>query len=1253
MESNVNFKYYAFISYSHEDEEYAKRIQKKLTEYKLPSVIRKANPLLPDNVRPIFRDATNLTTGMLQGTLHSELEHSKFLIVLCSPNSAKPNDENKHWVNNEVQHFIDIGRAEFIIPVIVGGEPHASNSEEECFCPALLSLPGGDELLGIDIRKNLKKKITFGKSIKRKLGIPDEDDLEEKAIVHIVAKMLGLTIDDLWDWNKKAQKRKAYTRLFTAAACFVVMLSAGLTIYFKKFHVYHEYFVDYVERAVQKKNGTDIEFTGLGKLLEEELKGREKYYRFDYIDGKLKRIIPVNSVKNSKELLSEFEYNGSTGLLQARILKNANNTIIVRNVYEQQGAVIDFKSATGSPTSFNVDLSWLEAVNAEGGNANIKSKKFERNEAGYVVRELFFGSHGAEHPAKDKDGTAGVEFVLDELGRPVQTWYLGYRNDSSITNNEVLFYRQPLKDGMAGYFYEYDDNFNICKLMYVNSDGKPIRDWNGAIVTVYEYQNGNLIRETFCDDSGAIYPNYEGIAYIEYEYDDLGRHISTSFHDKNGGYICNSDKYAIEKVSYDKNENVNIITRYYYDENNVLCLNEDGFAISKRLFDLYGNCIESSCYDSDEKPVDYGDSGWHKATISYNDKGFIEFECFFDQNGLPVLGSGEFAKAEFLYNDENEVKEVRYFDTDFKTLKESWENIAITTYEYDKLGNIVEEKNFDRNRKPALTKFGHFSKKIDFDAYGNKIGVSYFDIDNKPVIIWYGFAVSEHKYDKFGNCISSAYYSDSEKQKLCDTSYGYAYIEYEYDDKGNEIYQKRYNSKKEPLEPFCIIKKEYDDNNNVTKISYFDKNNKLAKCGDNYAQVRYEYNEYGQVIKEEFFDETLQHALLHETIELADIWEFFYYAIVYYEYDTHKNLIKKTFYDNNAVLGIQLEWKFGSKKDTYVFHLLLQDGQERDIFYENGNIVHTKSCFADGYTNERFYDDGKLIHTISNFSDGDKLEEFYENGERVREIWIKNDGYKSETFYEDGGRVREIWNHNDGTKTEEFYENGERVKRNEFYDGYSIEELYENGQRTREIIRYDTGNKYELLYEDGNWNPVHNELYTDVEGKTDILDHCYVSLKLGMINGLNSTTKNDFIKMRMPFFTGETPFDTMNYGGGVFYGTLDIYFYTYLQLINIRKYYKGKIDIPIFEMTFDEIKGHFGDNYKIVETKNFHTLYEYQQPYGFLYLRIEDDRCYELYFSKERIDYIDSKYEKLLNQPIIVQLKNLDLNNAYFVNFWK
>ena len=433
MESNTKYKYYAFISYSHEDEEFAKRIQKKLTEYKLPSVIRKANPLLPDNVRPIFRDVTNLTTGMLQGKLNSELEHSKFLIVLCSPNSAKPNDENKHWVNNEVQHFIDIGRTEYIIPVIVGGEPHAKNLEAECFCPALLSLPGGDELLGIDIRNNSKKKISFGKSLKRKLGIPDEDDLEEKGIVHIVAKMLGLNIDDLWDWNKKAQKRKAYTKLFSAAACFIVMLSVGLTVYFKKFHVYHEYYVDYVDRTV--KNGTDfnLEFIGLGKLSKKDIKRMYRHYKFDYRDGKLRRIVyenssgipkPIDIVEYiDRPMFQELEYNESTGLLQSIISKNECNSIIMKYVYEQQYTVIDLKDEYGCP--IGVRAKTTDVITEINNKANIKSYKLIRNNQGFVIKKMYYQANGAENKAKDSDGVSGFEYVLDNLGRPVQIWYLG------------------------------------------------------------------------------------------------------------------------------------------------------------------------------------------------------------------------------------------------------------------------------------------------------------------------------------------------------------------------------------------------------------------------------------------------------------------------------------------------------------------------------------------------------------------------------------------------------------------------------------------------------------------------------------------------------------------------------------------------------------------------------------------------------------------------------------------------------------
>ena len=606
METNVNFKYYAFISYSHEDEEYAKRIQKKLTEYKLPSVIRKANPLLPDNVRPIFRDATNLTTGMLQGTLHSELEHSKFLIVLCSPNSAKPNDENKHWVNNEVQHFIDIGRAEFIIPVIVGGEPHASNSEKECFCPALLSLPGGDELLGIDIRKNEKQKISFGKNIKRKLGIPDENDLEEKATVHIVAKMLGLDIDDLWDWNKKAQKRKAYARLFTAAAVFLMMLTAGLTVYFKMFHVYHEYYVDYVERAVQKDDGTDIEFIGLGKLSKKGIKGRERHYRFDYRYGKLRRIIYENSFGVPKPLnvleyfdrpmIQEMEYNERTGYLQAIVSKNEYGSVLIRFVYEQQGTVIDLKNKDGSPTGLKAKTTDI-TTGIWDDVANIKSFKLERDENGYVIKKMYFKANGAEYPSKDADGISGFEYVLDDLGRPVQKWYLGLKNND--------FERQPARNGISGCFLEYDKNYNINKNVSVNSEGLPVYNeayCSGVKICVVDYDDkGNNIKQSFYDEYGNLCPNTMGLAFYVSDYDSNGNRICISNYDKDGSYILTNDYWAIQRNDYDKQGNV--IESRFYDTSNELCITKDGYAIIQYKYNSENQIIEYSYYDADRKPV--------------------------------------------------------------------------------------------------------------------------------------------------------------------------------------------------------------------------------------------------------------------------------------------------------------------------------------------------------------------------------------------------------------------------------------------------------------------------------------------------------------------------------------------------------------------------------------------------------------------------------------------------------------------------
>jgi len=135
------FKYYAFISYSHSDSDWAKWLQKELEYYKLPSSFNGRKDV-PSSFRPVFRDEDELSGGHLQPQILKALSESEYLIVICSPNSAK-----SLYVNNEIKDFIEIGNSrnrdytKRIFPFIVQGKPHQTKgSEFECFTPILNNL---------------------------------------------------------------------------------------------------------------------------------------------------------------------------------------------------------------------------------------------------------------------------------------------------------------------------------------------------------------------------------------------------------------------------------------------------------------------------------------------------------------------------------------------------------------------------------------------------------------------------------------------------------------------------------------------------------------------------------------------------------------------------------------------------------------------------------------------------------------------------------------------------------------------------------------------------------------------------------------------------------------------------------------------------------------------------------------------------------------------------------------------------------
>ncbi len=197
---NKEQEYFAFISYKREDQKWAKWLQDTLENYKLPSVLNGRTDL-PKEIRPVFRDKSELASGVLADEIQTALKQSKYLIVICSPRSAQ-----SEWVNKEIQSFIDLGRTEKIIPFIIEGRPHAQNPDEECFPSLLRNLPPEQELLGIEVDE---------------MG-------RDAAAVKVVAQMFGLQFDSLWQRHERQQKRRRnWAMCVIAAFALLVMGVAG------------------------------------------------------------------------------------------------------------------------------------------------------------------------------------------------------------------------------------------------------------------------------------------------------------------------------------------------------------------------------------------------------------------------------------------------------------------------------------------------------------------------------------------------------------------------------------------------------------------------------------------------------------------------------------------------------------------------------------------------------------------------------------------------------------------------------------------------------------------------------------------------------------------------------------------------------------------------------------------------------------------------------------------------------------------
>jgi hypothetical protein len=138
FEQSAAFKYWAFISYSHDDRKWAEWLHRCLDTYRVPKPLvghNSADGPRPRRLFPIFLDTAELAASPnLPDSIIEALRQSRYLIVVCSPRAAQ-----SRWVNEEIKAFKQLGRQDRVFGLIVDGEPNASDGimgvsiDQECF----------------------------------------------------------------------------------------------------------------------------------------------------------------------------------------------------------------------------------------------------------------------------------------------------------------------------------------------------------------------------------------------------------------------------------------------------------------------------------------------------------------------------------------------------------------------------------------------------------------------------------------------------------------------------------------------------------------------------------------------------------------------------------------------------------------------------------------------------------------------------------------------------------------------------------------------------------------------------------------------------------------------------------------------------------------------------------------------------------------------------------------------------------------
>lgn len=724
-------EYYAFISYKREDEKHAKWLQNFLADYHFPTTLNGRDDL-PDKIHPTFRDVTDLTPGVLAEEIEKALHKSEWLIVICSPRSAK-----SPWVCKEAQTFIDWGRDDHIIPFIIEGSPFSGNAETECFPESLLKLTGSRELLAANIKE---------------LGRP-------AAALKTIARMFNLRFNILYDWYEL--KRTKIRNLWIAL---VSILSIFAGILYLHMRPMHEYYANFVEC-----NGYP---QGVKKISSQIVKQRYVSYKFIYKRNKL-----FNSERSLSKVVRINSHDaptiwmGDIGSMIEGEIKNIYPIIEICdtgiNFYDEMNNIRERWEYSTMNTKDGVllisDIKRFSIGNEEDihkfiterhNRSNYNRVCYELDTRGYPKRMTYHnGSSGnlSESICENNWGAYGYDIERDSTGRVISISVLnsyGMPDNDKLHGHKLTYnYNQwgpvsvsafnlngdaiKYEDLMIVHMVHstYDQYGNIIETICFDTDLSPCNNKYGYAKQTIKYQNGCLVESINYDHTGKRGINTSTMtSKVTSVYDSRGRLIQDVFYDTCDKISPNIDGAAIVEYQYDHNGI--LVKRSYFNENYQPTISKlTGFSTLVQKVNSKGQVIHGTCLGIHGEKIN-NKSGFCSQITEYNRLGMPCKFKLYDKEGNPVVCKEGWSVQEYeITNDRN--GNTQYA---ISTYGMNLENVIETNtlthkviYTYNDVGQCIEESYWGTDNKACNNKFGYAKCKYTYDKFGRLVTRSYYD----------------------------------------------------------------------------------------------------------------------------------------------------------------------------------------------------------------------------------------------------------------------------------------------------------------------------------------------------------------------------------------------------------------------------------------------------------------------------------------------------------------------------------------------